>query len=119
LKFKIGYFETGADLICQDEFHGSLVTVADEIVDTIYRKYFKGIISYEGMLRVTDYPIPRPALREAIFNAIVHRDYISGVLIQIKPIPMALQYTTMAGFQKTGRLPICSQSTGRVHTAQK
>jgi len=76
---KVGYFETGADLVYQDEFHGSLITVADEIVDTIYRKYFKGIISYEGIQRVTDYPIPRPALREAIltplFTAITRQAY--------------------------------------------
>ncbi|MDR1247138.1 MAG: winged helix-turn-helix transcriptional regulator [Clostridiales Family XIII bacterium] len=84
---KIGYFENGADLIYQDEFHGSLITVADQIIDTIYRKYFKGIISYEGVTRVTDYPIPRPALREAIFNAIVHRDYTTGIPIQIKVFP--------------------------------
>jgi ATP-dependent DNA helicase RecG len=84
---KVGYFENGADLIYQDEFHGSLITVADQIIDTIYRKYFKGIISYEGITRVTDYPIPRPALREAIFNAIVHRDYTTGIPIQIKIFP--------------------------------
>jgi ATP-dependent DNA helicase RecG len=84
---KVGYFESGADLIYQDEFHGSLITVADQIVDTIYRKYFKGIISYEGVIRVTDYPIPRSALREAIFNAIVHRDYTTGIPIQIKVFP--------------------------------
>jgi ATP-dependent DNA helicase RecG len=58
--------------------------VADQILDTIYRKYFKVIISCEGIMRVTDYPIPRPALREAIFNAIVHRDYTTGTPIQIK-----------------------------------
>jgi ATP-dependent DNA helicase RecG len=56
-------------------------------VDTIYRKYFKGIISYEGVLRITDYPVPIPALREAIFNAIVHRDYTTGIPIQIKVFP--------------------------------
>jgi ATP-dependent DNA helicase RecG len=84
---KVGYFESGANLVYQDEFHGSLITVADQIVDTIYRKYFKGIISYEGVIRVTDYPIPRPALREAIFNAIVHRDYTTGIPIQIKVFP--------------------------------
>jgi ATP-dependent DNA helicase RecG len=84
---KIGYFENDADLIYQDEFHGSLITMADQIVDTIYRKYFKGIIIYEGILRITDYPVPRPALREAIFNAIVHRDYATGVPIQIKVFP--------------------------------
>jgi len=84
---KVGYFETGADLIYQDEFHGSLISMPDQIVDTIYRKYFKGIISYEGLQRVTDYPIPRPALRETILNAIVHRDYTTGIPIQIKVFP--------------------------------
>jgi len=84
---KVGYFESGAELVYQDEFHGSLIVVADQIVETICRKYFKGIISYEGVLRVTDYPVPRPALREAIFNAIVHRDYATGVPIQIKVFP--------------------------------
>jgi len=84
---KVGYFENGADLIYQDEFHGSLITMPDEIVDTIYRKYFKGIISYEGLQRIADYPVPRPALREAILNAIVHRDYTTGIPIQIKVFP--------------------------------
>jgi ATP-dependent DNA helicase RecG len=84
---KVGYFESDADLIYQDEFHGSLITMPDEIVDTIYRKYFKGIISYEGLQRIEDFPVPRPALREAILNAIVHRDYTTGVPIQIKVFP--------------------------------
>lgn len=84
---KVGYFETDADLIYQDEFHGSLITMPDEIADTIYRKYFRGIISYEGLQRIEDFPVPRPALREAILNAIVHRDYTTGVPIQIKVFP--------------------------------
>ncbi|MCL1908035.1 MAG: winged helix-turn-helix transcriptional regulator [Holophagaceae bacterium] len=84
---KVGYFENGADLIYQDEFHGSLITMADQIVDTIYRKYYKGIISYEGLQRIEDFPVPRPALREAILNAIVHRDYTTGIPIQIKVFP--------------------------------
>ena len=70
---KVGYFESDADLIYQDEFHGSLITLPDQIVDTIYQKYFKGIISYVGLQRIEDFPVPRPALREAILNAIVHR----------------------------------------------
>jgi ATP-dependent DNA helicase RecG len=84
---KVGYFENGADLIYEDEFHGPLIAMPDEIVDTIYRKYFKGIISYEGLQRIADYPVPRPALREAVLNAIVHRDYTTGVPIQIKVFP--------------------------------
>jgi ATP-dependent DNA helicase RecG len=84
---KIGYFETGADLRYYDEFHGSLITVADEIVETIYRKYFKAIISYKDVQRIETYPIPKDALREVIYNAMVHRDYTSGIPVQIKVFP--------------------------------
>jgi ATP-dependent DNA helicase RecG len=84
---KIGYFETGADLLYMDEVHGSLVTMADKVLDIIYTKYFKGMVSYEGIQRVETYPVPRAACREAILNAIVHRDYGTGVPIQIKVFP--------------------------------
>jgi ATP-dependent DNA helicase RecG len=83
----VGYFETGADLRYYDEFHGSLITVADEIVETIYRKYFKALISYKGVQRIETYPIPENAFREAIYNAMVHRDYTSGIPIQINVYP--------------------------------
>ena len=84
---KIGYFETGSDLLYQDEVHGPLITMADKVVDLLYTKYFKGIISYDGLQRVETYPVPRAACREAVLNAIVHRDYSSGVPIQIKVFP--------------------------------
>jgi predicted HTH transcriptional regulator len=55
-----------ADLIYQDESHGSSITVADQIVDTIYRKYFKGMIGCEGIIRVMDYPVPRLRLLQRL-----------------------------------------------------
>ena len=81
---KIGHFETDADLLYQDEVHGPLITMPDRVMETIYLKYFKGTISYEGLQRIETFPVPRPALREAILNAIVHRDYTTGIPIQIK-----------------------------------
>ena len=84
---KVGYFENDADLLYADEIHGSLITMPDKVIETIYLKYFKGFISYEGIQRVETYPVPRPALREAILNAIVHRDYTTGIPIQIKVYP--------------------------------
>jgi ATP-dependent DNA helicase RecG len=81
---KVGYFDTDADLRYQDEIHGSLIAMADRVVEIIYQKYFKGIISYDGLQRIEDFPVPRPAMREAILNAIVHRDYTTGIPIQIK-----------------------------------
>jgi ATP-dependent DNA helicase RecG len=81
---KIGYFENDADLMYQDEISGPLMLMPDRVLDLIYTKYFKGIISYQGIQRVETFPVARDALREAVLNAIVHRDYSTGNSIHIK-----------------------------------
>ena len=45
---KIAYFQTESDILYQDEVHGSLLSQADRVVDLIYTKYLKGIISYQN-----------------------------------------------------------------------
>lgn len=80
---KIGYFETDADLRYQDEVHGSLLSQADRVVDLLFTKYLKANIVYEGVTRVETYPYPKEALREAIYNAIVHKNYATLIPIQI------------------------------------
>ena len=80
---KIGFFKTDADLIYQDEIHGNLFEQADKALELIFTKYLRAYISYEGISRVETYPFPEGALREAILNAIVHKDYSSGIPIQI------------------------------------
>jgi len=84
---KIGFFENAADLLHQDEIHGPLLTMADKAEDLVYLKYFKGIISYQGLQRIENYPIPRQAFREAVLNAIIHRDYSTGNPIHIHIYP--------------------------------
>ena len=84
---KIGFFDNAADLLHQDEIHGPLITMADKVEDLVYLKYFKGIISYEGLQRIETYPVPRTAFREAVLNAIVHRDYSTGNPIHIHIYP--------------------------------
>jgi ATP-dependent DNA helicase RecG len=81
---KIGMFESDSDLLFQHEFHGPLISMVDKIMEAVYLNYFKGIISYDGIQRVETYPVPHAAFREAITNAIVHRDYSTGIPIQIK-----------------------------------
>lgn len=80
---KIGYFETDADLLYQDEIHGSILEQVDKAVDLIYLKYMRAKITYEGMQRIERYFVPELALREALVNAICHKQYQSGVPIQI------------------------------------
>ena len=57
---------------------------ADKVVDLIYTKYLKGIISYQNITRVETYPYPKEAIREAVLNAISHKNYATLVPIQIR-----------------------------------
>lgn len=80
---KIGFFETDADLLYQDEVHGALLDQIDKVVDLVHLKYMKAKISYEGMQRIERYFVPEDALREALLNALCHKDYGSGIPVQI------------------------------------
>ena len=80
---KIGYFESDAELIYQDEVRGSLIELVDKIIEIIYLKYMRAKISYIGMQRQERYFVPEAALRETILNALCHSQYNYGVPIQI------------------------------------
>lgn len=81
---KIGYFENEADLIFQDEIHGNLFEQVEKTVDLLFTKYIKALISYEGIHRVETYEYPKEAVREALLNAIAHKDYSGFTPIQIR-----------------------------------
>ncbi len=96
---KIGYFETNANLLYQDEVHGSLLEQIDRIVELVYLKYMKAKITYEGMQRIEKYFVPDAALREALLNALCHSDYSLGIPIQISV------YEDKLYIANSGRLP--------------
>lgn len=80
---KIGYFETDADLVYQDEVHGPLIEIVDKIIELIYLKYMRAKISYVGIQRQERYFVPEASLRETLLNALCHSQYNYGVPIQI------------------------------------
>ena len=80
---KIGFFRTNADLVYHDEIHGNLFTQVEKTMELLLTKYLKASISYSGVQRVETLPVPEAALREAVLNAIIHKDYASGTPIQI------------------------------------
>ena len=80
---KIGYFRTDSDLLYQDEVHGSLLEQVEKTMDLLLTKYLRAGISYEGVQRLETFPVPEAALREAVINAIAHKDYASAIPIQI------------------------------------
>lgn len=85
---KIGFFD-GADdaLLFQDEIHGPLMLQVDKVIDLLTTKYTHRIISYEQGHRIETPQYPFDALREMVLNAIAHKDYSSGIPIQISVYP--------------------------------
>ena len=82
--FRIGRFGASeSDLMFQDVISGDLIRMADRVVEVLKSKYLISPIHYEGLLRIEPLEIPEDALREAISNAIIHKDY-TGVHIQMK-----------------------------------
>ena len=80
---KIGYFQTDTGLIFQDEINGNLFEQVEKTIEILFTKYIKAIISYDGIHRVETYEYPKDAVREAILNALAHKDYSIGVPTQI------------------------------------
>ena len=82
--FKIGFFGADdSDLIFQDLIEGNILKMCDTVIKTLKAKYLISPIHYEGLQRIEPLEIPEDALREAIFNSIIHKDYM-GVSIQMK-----------------------------------
>jgi len=80
---KIGYFKSDHDLRFQDEINGNLFQQVEKTMELLLTKYLIAGISYKGIHRAETYPYPEAALREAVINAIAHKDYGSGNPIQI------------------------------------
>lgn len=81
---QIAKFGEGSNIQYQDMMEGSLISTADKVVDIIYLKYLKAKITFEHDRRVETYPFARDAVREAVYNAIIHNCYMFGSPIQIR-----------------------------------
>lgn len=54
-------------------------------------KYMKAVITYEGIQRIETLPVPKEALREALLNACINKDYADTAPIQIRVYDNKLQ----------------------------
>jgi ATP-dependent DNA helicase RecG len=70
---------------------GDLFTQARVTLDLLVTKYLRAAISYSGLQRIESLPVPEEALREALLNALIHKDYASHSPIQIRVYPDKLQ----------------------------
>lgn len=84
VQFKIGRFgRDEADLMFQDIVEGNILQMADRVMDVLKSKYLISPIHYEGMQRIEPLEIPEDALREILYNAIIHKQY-GGAPIQMR-----------------------------------
>ena len=96
---KIGFFTTDDDLRFQDEVQGNIFDQIEKTLDLLKTKYLKAEIRYEGASRIEEFPFPPTAFREALLNAIAHKDYSSTTPIQISV------YEDKMIFWNQGQLP--------------
>ncbi len=97
--FKIGRFgEEDHDLLFQDVVEGNILIMAERVIEILRSKYLISPIRYQGLQRIEELEYPEEALREAILNAIVHKDYTGA------PIQMSV-YDDKLILWNPGRLP--------------
>jgi len=96
---KIGFFRTDSDLRYQDDVHGNLFEQVERTMELLLTKYTKALISYRGLSRIETYEYPKEALREALLNAVTHKEYQGGAPIQIRV------YNDKIMIWNEGRLP--------------
>ena len=83
-EFKIGRFHSNiADLTSQEMIEGSIIQMADRVVRMLKDKFLTIPIHYEGLQRIESLEVPEDALREILYNAICHKDYL-GPQIQMR-----------------------------------
>lgn len=102
---KIGFFRTNTDLLYHDEIHGDLFTQVEKTMDLLLTKYLKAGLTYQGLQRLEKFPVPEAALREALLNAIIHKDYSAGPPIQISVYEDKLMLWNPGELPPAGRWP--------------
>jgi ATP-dependent DNA helicase RecG len=84
---KIGKFLTDTDIQTTDIVKGNLFQQVENSLEILRTKYLQSHISFEGIHRRDILEYPYEALREAIINALIHRDYHGFSQIQIRVYP--------------------------------
>jgi len=81
---KIGKFLTETEIQSTDVIKGNLFEQLENALEILRLKYLLSKIKYEGIHRRDILEYPYEALREAIINALIHRDYLGTSHIQIR-----------------------------------
>ncbi|MEA1946524.1 MAG: ATP-binding protein [Thermodesulfobacteriota bacterium] len=96
---RIGKFLTDTEIQTTDIVEGNLFAQLESTLEILRTKYLVSNIKYEGIHRRDILEYPYEALREAIINALIHRDYSGTSQIQIRVYPDKLM------IMNEGKLP--------------
>lgn len=82
--FKIGKFRGTTELITDDVIEGNLFEQFDKALEILRTKYIRLMVKgYKDWVRIEEFEYPEDVIREAIINALAHKDYL-GSHIQMK-----------------------------------
>ena len=87
--------------------HGNLFQQIVRLMDLLCTKYMKAVITYEGIQRIETLPMPKEALREALLNACINKDYAESSPIQIRVYENKLEIVNGACYQTVGQWRHC------------
>ena len=96
---RIGKFLSDTEIQTTDLVKGNLFAQLENTLEILRTKYLLSNIKYEGIHRRDILEYPHEALREAIINALIHRDYSGTSQIQIRVYPDKLM------IMNKGKLP--------------
>ncbi|MBA7639084.1 hypothetical protein ES703_46742 [subsurface metagenome] len=96
---RIGKFLSDTEIQTTDIVKGTLFTQLESALEILRTKYLLCEIKYEGIHRRDILEYPYEALREAVINALIHRDYSGTSQIQIRVYPDKLM------IMNEGKLP--------------
>ena len=96
---KIGKFITETDIQSSDIVDGNLFEQITNALEILRTKYLISKIKFEGIHRREILEYPYEALREAIINALIHRNYVGASSIQIRV------YSERLVIMNEGKLP--------------
>lgn len=110
---RIGRFRDELDLIFQESEEGNIINLYQTVLNQINHKFIIKNISFEGMHRIETPEYPREAMREAILNALVHRNYM-GAHTQIRVYDDKISFWNDGGLQS----PLTVESLKRPHSSR-
>ena len=95
---KVAVFESGTETVFKDrrEFSGSLMQQLHDVYDYI-DLHNQVHASFDKLLRIDNRDYPEVAVREALLNSLVHRDYSFHAATLISIYPDHMEFVTLGG----------------------